>query len=105
MLTTSDQELLIEIAKSGGKILKKTQKTFGCKFYNSVSKLVDLGLLKTISENKDKRIKTYHLTDAGKFFAMVLLGNEKHKDYMVFFMSSKIFEVKDKYYTNENSNN
>ena len=92
-LTKSDQALIIEIARNNCNIKSKGQTTFNCKFYESISKLVRLGFVSSHNQGIDKRIKVYQLKDTGKLLAMVLLGNEKKKDYMVFFLSSNLFEI------------
>lgn len=93
LLTKSDQALLIEIARNNCQIRSDGQTTFNCKFYESIGKLKELGLVYSSCDSKDKRVKTYRLKDCGKLLAMVLLGNESKKDYMVFFLSSNIFEI------------
>lgn len=92
-LTRSDQLLLIEIARNNCQIKTKDQKTFNCKFYESISKLVRLGFVRSYANKRDRRLKTYILSDVGKLVSMALCGNEKKKDYMVFFLSSNLFEI------------
>lgn len=92
LLTQYDQLLLLEMGKNKGSITKEVQKTFDCKFYNSVSKLIDLGLVGYRLDKKDKRKKIYFLKDAGIFFVMVLIGNEKDKTYLLIFLSDKILD-------------
>jgi DNA-binding PadR family transcriptional regulator len=73
-LTKLDQQLLLEILNKKN-ITKKEQKTFLCKFYNSISKLQKMELIKSklIKNNKEK---IYYLTDLGIVFTNLLLENK-----------------------------
>lgn len=93
-LTKKDQLLLLEIYNNRGVLTKKNQKIFNSKFYTSINKLIDFGLVGFKLDKRDKRIKEYYLKDSGKFLSIILLGFERELDYMIIFLRDPFIMIK-----------
>jgi hypothetical protein len=73
-LTKKDQELIVFMFNNGNKVEKKDQKIFlSLKFYESISKLMRLGLV-TSRKKPNSNCNIYYLTDTGIYFA-IKIGN------------------------------
>lgn len=85
MLTKCDQELLVEIFNNKGSITSMDGQSIFLTnaFYESITKLSCLRLVGTRNNVKDKRKKTYFLTDAGIVFGHILSGNQEKKVYLI----------------------